>query len=516
MVAALSDSTVLVAGAGAAGISAATYLAGIGTRVRLVDDRYSTPATVTLAGVQVPGSSIETALDAGFDDVELLVVSPGFAPTHPLPVTAAAAAVAVWGEVELAWQLDRAGLLGAPRTWLVVTGTNGKTTTTGMVEAIMSASGAAAAACGNYGLTVLDAMVGEPAGARVDVLCVELSSFQLHWAPSVHADAAVVLNVAEDHLDWHGSFAAYAADKALALQARVAVVGDDDAVAATLPIGPDSRRVGFTLNEPAPGQLGVRGGMLVDAAFGDVEVELIDAGAVRPAGPSGIADALAAAALARAVGVTPAQVAQGLRAYAPAAHRGEVVATADLGGVAVKFVDDSKATNPHAAMAALAGHDRVVLIAGGLLKGASVDELVTAHAHRLAGVVAIGRDRRVIVDTIARHAPEVPTVTVFTGDDGRVSVVEGTVLAQPAVEAPNQPVDPVRDPSSSQAVMTAAVEQAWRLAAASDAGAASEPVSAVLLAPAAASLDMFAGYGVRGDAFATAARSVVESARANR
>ncbi|MFW0791672.1 UDP-N-acetylmuramoyl-L-alanine--D-glutamate ligase [Gordonia sp. CPCC 205333] len=509
LVAELPNATVLVAGAGAAGRSAAAYLAGVGARVCLVDDRYSTPGREVFGGVEVSGISIDRALSDGLTDVDLLVVSPGFAPTHPLPVAAQAAGVPVWGEVELAWQLDRAGVLGEPRTWLVVTGTNGKTTTTGMVEAIMTAAGRHAAACGNYGLTVLDAMV---APRRADVLCAELSSFQLHWAPSVHADAAVVLNVAEDHLDWHGSFAAYAAAKALALQAAVAVVGEDDVVASTLPVGADSRRVGFTLARPAPGQLGVLDGVLTDRAFGDGEsAELISADAIRPAGPSGIADALAAAALARAVGVSPQQVAAGLRTFAPAAHRGEVVAVGELDDGAVLFVDDSKATNPHAAMAALSGYDRVVLIAGGLLKGASVDELVAANVTRLAGVVAIGRDRQIIVDTIARHAPEVPTVTVFTGDDGQVSVVEGPALGARALPPSDERASQTVDLPPSHAVMNVAVERAWQLADRS-----ARPVSAVLLAPAAASLDMFASYGARGDAFIAAARSVVDSAQASR
>ncbi|GAB19336.1 UDP-N-acetylmuramoylalanine--D-glutamate ligase [Gordonia effusa NBRC 100432] len=509
LVAELPGATVLIAGAGAAGRSAASYLVGVGARVRLVDDRYSTSATELLAGVTVPGESISATLAGDLSEVDLLVVSPGFAPTHPLPVAAAAAGVPVWGEVELAWQLDRAGALGEPRTWLVVTGTNGKTTTTGMIEAIMLAAGRDAVACGNYGLTVLDAMVGPE---RADVLCAELSSFQLHWAPSVHADAAVVLNVAEDHLDWHGSFAAYAAAKALALQAAVAVVGDDDAIAATLPIGSTSRRIGFTGAEPQPGQFGVRNGMLIDRVFGDAAgVELVAADVIRPTGPSGIADALAAAALARAVGVSPEQVAAGLRAFSPAAHRGEVVATAECNGMSVRFVDDSKATNPHAATAALAGYDRVVLIAGGLLKGASVDELVITNASRLAGVVAIGRDRQIIVDAIARHAPEVPTVTVFTGDDGQVSVVEGSARPAHAVSPSDTRVSQTVDLPPSHAVMNVAVEQAWQLARES-----TRPVSAVLLAPAAASLDMFAGYGIRGDAFTAAARSVVDSAQASR
>lgn len=489
----LAGRRVWVAGAGAAGRSAGEYLTTLGAIVSYVDDRTD------------DGQTIDEALAAGFDALDLLIVSPGFAPTHQLIVAAQDAGVACWGEVELAWRVDRAALLGEPRTWLVITGTNGKTTTTGMVEAIMTSAGYVAKACGNYGLTVLDALRSDP---RVEMLCVELSSFQLHWAPSVSADAAVVLNIAEDHLDWHGSFDAYAQAKGRALAADVAVVNVDDPVTAALAVGVDSRRVGFTAGHPQAGQLGVVDGQLVDAAFVDAGREsLISVEEIRPGGPSGVADALAAAALARAVGVSPGQIAEGLRTYSPAAHRGDVVAT--IGGV--RFVDDSKATNPHAAVAALAAHRRVVLVAGGLLKGASVDDLIAGNAERLAAVVAIGRDRELIVDAIVRHAPHVPTVTVFTGDDGQVTVIEATAAAaslgiSSAISSDFSSSRPHPELGAADAVMTVAVQAAWKLGDAS-----TDPIDAVLLAPAAASLDMFVSYSARGDAFADASRKLAAS-----
>ena len=218
-----------------------------------------------------------------------------------------------------------------------------------------------------------------------------------------------------------------------------------------------------------------------------------------------MSDALAAAALALAIGVAPSAIGRALSAFRPAAHRGEVVVTID----GIDFVDDSKATNPHAAAAAIGAHRRVVLIAGGLLKGASVDDMITGSADRLAGVVAIGRDRAIIVDAISRHAPKVPTVTVFTGDDGGV-------IAQRALGSETDPVSsggqpPFDAPGNSDdlatAVMNRAVAEAWTLATADD-----PRPDAVLLAPAAASLDMFPGYGRRGDAFAAAARSLPGSA----
>jgi len=502
-IAELTAGEVVVGGAGVAGSSAARHLLAAGVPVVVADTRFGAGQTT-----EVPVAAELRAAGArcvGIDDLladpewtartGLVVVSPGFAPTHPLVVAAGDAGLPVWGEVELAWRIDHDGWFGAPRTWLVVTGTNGKTTTTSMLEAIVSAAGRAAAACGNIGLPVLDALAAQP---RAEVLCAELSSFQLHWAPSIVPDAGVVLNVAEDHLDWHGSFAAYRDAKATALRGRVGVVGLDDAVAAAIGTGPGTRRVGFTLGGPGEGELGIDDGELIDRAFGGGT--LLPAAQVRPVGPSGWSDALAAAALALAIGVRAESVTAGLARFTPAAHRGEVVETID----GVEFVDDSKATNPHAARAAIAARQRVVLIAGGLLKGASVDDLLTEMRERLAGVVAIGTDREIILDSIARHAPDVPAVTVFTGDDGAVNVqrlIDGAPA--PVTLGSGQSDDGT---GSADLVMRHAVREAATLAATANAEPGATPVDAVLLAPAAASLDMFAGYGRRGDSFADAAR----------
>lgn len=503
---------VLVAGAGTTGASVSATLEGLGATTVLVDRRF--------AGAQTDRQRDPewfTSDPATFAGVDLVVTSPGFPPGNDFLLAAQAAGVPVWGDVELAWRLDRSGLLGPPRTWLVITGTNGKTTTTAMCEAILQSAGVAALACGNIGLTVLDALRAEPSA---DVLAVELSSFQLHWAPSVRPRAGVVLNVAADHLDWHGSFAAYRAAKAQVLGGDVAIVGLDDDEAAALGVTPPTRRVGFTLAAPGPGQLGVHGslaaGVLVDAAFADdggprplsrVPADLVAAARISPAGPSGVSDALAAAALTRAIGVPAEAVGAGLAGFAPAGHRGQTVARA--GGLA--FVDDSKATNPHAAQAAIDGHRRTVLIAGGLLKGAPVDDLVIHAADRLAGVVAIGRDREVIVEAIARHAPQVPVVTVFTGDTGAVTVQR--IAAGHTSRVPDRPAritarvteaGVAPELSDADAVMVRAVTEAWNLAQ------AAPGTESVLLAPAAASLDMFASYGARGDSFAAAAGALAD------
>jgi UDP-N-acetylmuramoylalanine--D-glutamate ligase len=458
---------VLVTGAGITGRSVSAALEPTGVRLTICDDdplalqRLITPATVV---------TTDEAVDR-IADYALVVTSPGFAPTAPVLAAASAAGVPIWGDVELAWRLDQAGWFGTPKRWLVVTGTNGKTTTTSMLHAMLVAGGRRAVLCGNIGNPVID-MLAEPA----ELLAVELSSFQLHWAPSLRPDAGAVLNVAEDHLDWHGSMDAYAADKARALDGRVAVVGLDDPVASgLLDSAAASVRVGFTLNEPAKGELGVRNGALIDRAFADGLV-LADTASIPVPGPIGVLNALAAAALARAVDVPATAIADALSSFRVGPHRAHVVAEID----GVTYVDDSKATNPHAAHASIAAYPRVVWIAGGLLKGASVDELVSDVSNRLVGAVLIGRDRALVANALSRHAPDVPVVEVVTGEDSEVLETNES------------------DVNSVTRLMTAVVAAARRLAGEGD---------TVLLAPAGASFDQFSGYAERGDAFAAAVRA---------
>jgi UDP-N-acetylmuramoylalanine--D-glutamate ligase len=474
------DTEVLVTGAGVTGRAVLAALAPLGVRATLCDDDPAALQRHADAGVPVVDPA---AAAAAISDYALVVTSPGFPPTAPVLAAAAAAGIPIWGDVELAWRLDVAGHYGPPRRWLVVTGTNGKTTTTSMLYAMLVAAGRRSVLCGNIGSPVLD-VLSEPA----DLLAVELSSFQLHWAPSLRPEAGVVLNVAEDHLDWHGSMSAYADDKARALEGRVAVVGLDDVNAAGLLAAAGAPiHVGFRLGEPAAGELGVRDGMLVDNAFADGLV-LAEVASIPVTGPVGVLDALAAAALARAVDVPAAAVADALCSFHVGRHRAEVVVVA--GGVT--YVDDSKATNPHAAQASIAAYPRVIWVAGGLLKGASVDELVTAVADRLVGAVLIGRDRGLVAKALSRHAPDVPVVEVVTRED---SGVQGTVGS--GVNSATRVID-VAGQSVGDSVMAAVVDVARDLA---------RPGDAVLLAPAGASFDQFTGYANRGDAFATAVRA---------
>ncbi|MCV7381105.1 UDP-N-acetylmuramoyl-L-alanine--D-glutamate ligase [Mycobacterium alsense] len=475
---------VLVAGGRVTGAAVQAALTRFGATPTVCDDDPDMLRPYAERGIATldPAAAIERI--AGY---ALVVTSPGFAPGTPLLAAAATAGVPIWGDVELAWRLDAAGRYGPPRRWLAVTGTNGKTTTTSMLHAMLTAGGRDAVLCGNIGSPVLDALE-RPA----ELLAVELSSFQLHWAPSLRPEAGVVLNIAEDHLDWHSTLAHYTAAKARVLDGRVAVVGLDDArAAALLDTAAAPVRVGFRLGEPSAGELGVRAGRLVDRAFAD-DLALLRADSIPVPGPVGVLDALAAAALARSVGVPAEAIAAAISSFRVGRHRAEVVAVAD----GITYVDDSKATNAHAAEASVRAYPRVVWLAGGLLKGASVDAEVARIASHLVGAVLIGRDRAEVAEALSRHAPDVPVVQVVTGEDADMhatAVVPGT----PVVE-----VTEVRPGGGDLGarVMTAAVAAARGLA---------RPGDTVLLAPAGASFDQFAGYAARGDAFAAAVRAAI-------
>lgn len=471
---------VLVTGAGVTGRAVLNALAPLDVVATLCDDDPQSLQAHAERGVPVIAP---TDAAARISDYALVVTSPGFPPGAPVLAAAAAAGVPIWGDVELAWRLDAAGHFGAPRRWLVVTGTNGKTTTTMMLHAMLTAAGLRAALCGNIGSPVLD-VLSEPA----DLLAVELSSFQLYWAPSLRPAAGVVLNVAEDHLDWHGSMADYTAAKARALDGQVAVVGLDDPIAAgLLDTAAAPVRTGFRLGEPAAGELGVRAGMLVDRAFAQ-DLVLAPTASIPVVGPVGVLNALAAAALARSVGVGPEAITAALSSFQVGRHRAEVIAVAD----GITYVDDSKATNPHAAQASVLAYPRVVWVAGGLLKGASVDDMVVRVADRLVGAVLIGRDRAVVAKALSRHAPDVPVVELVTREDAEVHETVESVVAH------ETRVIPRAGESIGADVMAEVIVAARALA---------RPGDTVLLAPAGASFDQFAGYADRGEKFAAAARA---------
>jgi UDP-N-acetylmuramoylalanine--D-glutamate ligase len=411
-------------------------------------------------------------------DPELIIVSPAFHPDSPSLVWAGERSIPIWGDIELAWRVrDKVQPVAE---WMLVTGTNGKTTTTQLATHILTADGRRAAAVGNVGIPVLDA-VRYPAG--FDVLVVELSSYQLHWLGQTPEGtlspwASVCLNLADDHLDWHGSFEAYrdAKAKVYTNTRRAAVYNRaDDATRLMVEdaeVIEGCRAIGFGLDAPGPSDLGVVDGILCDRAFLDerattaLELTTRDELAQVGLGAShSIANVLAASALVRSVGVAPTVVRDALRSFQLDAHRTEIIATSN----GVVWIDDSKATNPHAAAASLRAHSSIVWIAGGLLKGVDIDELVRQHADRLSAVVLIGVDRAALRSAFERHAP---TVAVFEVDTAET-----------------------RD------VMPSAV----RLAA-----AAAKAGDVVLLAPAAASMDQFTDYKDRGSQFAEAVRQSLQ------
>lgn len=460
---------VVVAGLGISGFAAADALSERGAIVTAVSAD-ATPAIIERARIlEILDVDVRLGPEHLRDlpeGAELVVTSPGLRPDHPMLLAATACGIPVWGEVELAWRM-RAQSGAAP--WITITGTNGKTTTVKMLTCILTAAGLRATSAGNVGTPLLEAVLHPD---PYDVLAVELSSFQLHWQRSIAPVASVCLNFAPDHVDWHGSMEEYRLAKAKVYEGtKIACVYNvqdpaTEQMVRDADVVEGCRAIGFSLGLPGPSMLGLVDDVLADRAFVEQRqtsaAELatladLAAGSTTVA-PHNVANALAAAALARAYGVGPLAVRNGLRAFVPDPHRIAEVATIN----GVRFIDDSKATNPHAAGASLVAFEHVVWIAGGLLKGADVDALVQSVAGRLRGVVLIGADREQIATALVRHAPDVPVVDVPDTDTG---------------------------------VMDLVVAAALDLA---------QPGDVVLLAPAGASMDMFANYGARGDAFAEA------------
>jgi UDP-N-acetylmuramoylalanine--D-glutamate ligase len=466
----------VVAGFGVSGFAAADNLLFLGADVTALDESTSDEKTEKATLLESLGADIRLEPGATAtlpDDVDLLVTSPGWRPDAPLLAQAAARGVPVWGEVELAWRLRDPGPSGHAAPWLAVTGTNGKTTTVQMLDSILRAAGLRSACVGNVGRPIVEAVMDpEP----YDVFAVELSSFQLHYTHSMAAESAAVLNVAPDHLDWYpGGMGDYAADKGRIYE-RVATacvynVADPETerLVAEADVIEGARAIGFTLGMPSVGMVGVVEDFLADRAFIEERAtsaaELCTIADLASPAPHFVANALAAAALARSHGVPQAAVRDGLRAFRPDGHR--IAHVAEHGGVT--WVDDSKATNPHAAQSSLQAYDSVVWIAGGLAKGARFEDLVQTVRGRLRGVVLLGADRHVVADALSRHAPDVPVIEIGDGETG--------------------------DP------MERVVDAAARLAREGD---------TVLLAPGCASMDMFANYGARGDAFAAAVHRRIE------
>jgi UDP-N-acetylmuramoylalanine--D-glutamate ligase len=453
---------VTVAGIGIAGFAAADALSQLGASVIVVDasdgDRQHERAEILEAigaTVLLGYSGVAPA------ETDVLVVSPGLRPSAEIIVDAQQRGIPVWGELELAWRLRHPEHAAA---WLCITGTNGKTTTTLMLESMLRAAGYRTVAAGNIGTSLVDVVMHDD----LDVIAVEVGAPQLPFLHSMSPVASVCLNIADDHIDHFGTFEDYVAAKARVYrntqQAAVFNVEDE----ATLRMVEEAdvvdgcRAVGFTLGAPSLSMLGVVGDVMVDRAFikdrADSAQELGLIADVHPLAPHNVANALAAAALARAFGVPPTSVRDGLRSFVPADHRIATVGTVD----GVTYVDDSKATNAHAAQTSLTAYESIVWVAGGMAKGQEFDDLVARARDRLRGVVLLGVDRDVIRQALARHAPDVPVIVVESPETG---------------------------------AMVDVVTRAAALA---------KPGDTVLLAPGCASWDMFLDYTDRGRQFAAA------------
>jgi len=444
---------ILILGAGLTGSAVARSLAKRGGDLTLADENPSVTS-------DYPVIHANNVLIQDFDCV---VISPGWRHDHPLVIAAHDAGLPLLNEVDLAWQIKSE--IAPGQKWLAVTGTNGKTTTVEMVAAMLESGGVKATACGNVGQTVIEVVDRSDA---YEVLVLELSSFQLHWAQQAQFVASAILNIADDHIDWHGSFDEYAQAKITILdRASTAILNADDGEIVKRTSHWQGHKVFYTLDTPAPGEIGLVEELLVDRAYVEDPQEasmFAELAEVKPMIAHNVSNTLAAAALARSVGVSHEDIRSAIKGFRPGRHRIETILSADL----INWVDDSKATNPHAATASLLSYESVVWIAGGLAKGAQMEELVERTSKRIKAAILIGADRALIEAALIKYCPEVPRVLI--------------------------------DGDSSDELMEKAVTAAQGFAQSGD---------TVLLAPACASMDQFISYADRGDRFAAAVKKVV-------
>ena len=457
----LDGKRILVAGAGVTGAACARALEKRGSHVTIVDERVTA----------LEGFTVITPSRVDFANFDLLLVSPGWREDHPVVVAARAARIALINEVDLAWSLKAPG-----QKWLALTGTNGKTTTVELAAAMLRSGGLAAVACGNVGTTVIEVVESTE---KYDYLVLELSSFQLHWLDDAEFVSSAVLNIAQDHLDWHGSFDAYASDKLSILdKSMTAILNSQDGEIVTRTTHWQGRKVFFSLDTPSPGEMGVVEELLVDRAFvadpqeAAMICELVE---VTPTVPHNVSNALAAAGLARTVGVSHEAIRSAITEFVPGRHRIETVLERD----GVTWINDSKATNPHAASAAIMSALSVIWIAGGLAKGATMDELVERIKSRVRLAILMGEDRELIASALTEHAPEIEIIRIDT---------------------PPQ----YSKGGDSNALMEVVIRAAKERANSGD---------TVLLAPACASMDQFVSYSDRGDRFRAAVEKVVRDGK---
>ncbi len=441
----LSGKKCLVIGAGVTGKAVASALSGFQATAILFDDN---------------PKSHEGVVNKIPDGIHLAIVSPGWRMDHPVFEKLKKSGVEILSEIDFAWMIKQ--VVAPKQKWVGLTGTNGKTTTIKMVETIFKSANINGAACGNVGQTVIESVLNQK---QFDFLALELSSFQIQWSQYPEYESVALLNIAEDHIDWHGSFDNYAKAKLkLINQSKKAIANKSDKELATRI--KDQSVIWFSLDTPKPGELGLVENLLIDRAFSPTPAEaneiseIVD---ITPTVPHNVLNALAAAALCLSIGITYESIKAGLQNFSTDHHRMEVVLNKDE----ITWVDDSKATNPHAAIASLQSYFNVIWIAGGLAKGASMDELVIRTAERIKSVILIGQDREIIAQAFTKHAPTIELIRVDQISDAKQLMVE-------------------------------VVDKAKSIATAGD---------TVLLAPACASMDQFDSYVQRGQLFSQAVKA---------
>jgi UDP-N-acetylmuramoylalanine--D-glutamate ligase len=449
---ALKDKKVLVLGLGETGLSSLRWLAAQGAHLSVADTRENPPGLDALK-TELPQVSIHTGAfkAANFADVDLIVASPGLSLREPEIQAAVQCGASVVGDVELfaQYRIPSAKVIA-------ITGSNGKTTVTTLVGEICKAAGLKTIVAGNVGLPVLDALMM----ATPDVYVLELSSFQLETTSNLQIDAATMLNLSEDHMDRYASFQDYAIAKArIFYNAKLQVLNRDDAWS-MLMARPKLAQVTFGLNDDGDENSYGLKQVGSDTWLCEGDKELINLQDLKIVGLHNAANALAAVALCRGIGIDYAHIIQTLYNFKGLPHRVEWVANIDD----VDYYDDSKGTNVGATCAALTGlAQKVVLIAGGDGKGQDFAPLAAAVAENASAVVLIGRD-----------APLIEAVLISTG-----------IPLYQAIDLPE------------------AVNIAKKLAKADE---------AVLLSPACASFDMFKNYVHRAEVFVAAVNRLKESA----
>jgi len=437
---------VLILGGGVTGSAVAKIIEELGASIHIADEKPFNDYAL---------HPIDDLVNLDYD---LAIVSPGWKPTHPLVEALNKANIRITNEIDLAWHFKK--LHKPEQKWVAITGTNGKTTTTELTAAMLKASGISATACGNVGTTVIETVWSDK---NSDVLVLELSSFQIHWMQDPEFSVVAILNIADDHTDWHGSFEEYTKAKIKLLEhTDIGIINGQDQHLVQSISAWTGRKIYFGLDTPAQGQLGLVEELLVDRAF---VIDPSEAGAiaelkdVQPTVPHAVANTLAAAGIARAVGADLESIASAIKGFQPGRHRIELVIEKD----GIRWINDSKATNPHAAQASLFSATKSIWIAGGLAKGAEFKELIEKSKSRIKCALLIGTDRELIANVLVAHNID------FYRIDG-------------------------------EKVMEEAVKKARELA---------EPGDTVLMAPACASMDQFKNYSDRGDQFVAAVKKLV-------